>query len=116
MKETYGIKETTELFDAGIALKEAVELSKADDGKVTFRDLPYFVAPIPRLITGVEGAGQVPNELGDLDETEIFELEGKFGELVHDEDYQDLFRGMAIAGAAITRIVKRKKEEQDQTA
>ena len=109
MKPTqeYGIKETVELFDAGIALKDAVTLSQADDGKVTFpQDLVNFVAPIPRIITGVEGAGQVPKELGDLDESEILILEDKFGELVRDERYQRLFRGLAIAGDAIAEIIQ----------
>ena len=47
----------------------------------------------------------MPQELRDLDEAEIFALEDKFGELVHNERYQRVFRGLVIAGAAIAEIV-----------
>lgn len=116
-KQTYGIKETSELFDAGIALKQAVELSKKDDGKVTFpNDLVHFVAPIPRIITGVEGVNQVPKELTDLDEQEISILEQKFGQIVYDERYLRIFRGLAIAGDAISELINEEKEQSEDLA
>lgn len=108
----YGIKETTELFDAGLALRDAIKLSKADDGKVTFPgDLVNFVAPIPRIIAGVEGANLVPRELTDLNEEELTALEAKFGQIVHDERYLRIFRGLAMAGDAIIEIIQEEKEQ-----
>lgn len=102
----YGIQQTEEMFDAVAAMKDAVELSKKDDGKVTFpNDLPNFVAPIPRLITGFSGANMIPKELSDLDQQELERLAERFGDIVYDERWQRAFYGLAIAGDAIHEII-----------
>lgn len=103
---TYGIQQTEEMFDAIVATKEAIELSKRDDGKVTLPgDLVNFVAPIPRIITGFTGANQIPRELTDLDNLELDRLRERFGDIVDDERYQRAFYGLAIAGDAIYEII-----------
>lgn len=108
----YGIKETEELFDAAVSIKDAIALAKADDGKVNLRkDYPFFITPFPKLIVGVEGARQVPKELQDLDEQELARLRDRFGDLIDDERYQRAFYGLAIAGDAILEIVQ---DEQDK--
>ncbi|MEL7220361.1 MAG: hypothetical protein AAGJ93_03515 [Bacteroidota bacterium] len=105
-QQQYGIEQTKEMFDAIQAIKEAVELSKKDDGKVTFpQDMVNFVAPIPRIITGFTGANQIPREMTDLDGTELDELREKFGDIVDDERWQRAFYGLAIAGDAIYEII-----------
>ncbi|MEL6837147.1 MAG: hypothetical protein AAFP77_29350 [Bacteroidota bacterium] len=108
--QEYGIQQTEEMFDAVVAVKEAIQLSKKDDGKVTFPgDMVNFVAPIPRIITGFTGANQIPRELTDLDTLELDRLRDRFGDIVDDERFQRAFYGLAIAGDAIYEIIS---EEQ----
>lgn len=94
------------MFDAVVAIKDAVELSKKDNGKVDFPgDLPFFVAPIPKMITGFAGANNIPKELSDLDPQELTRLRDRFGDIVDDERFQRAFYGLAIAGDAIYEII-----------
>lgn len=111
-EELYGIQETVDYFDLGIAFKESVELAKADDGKVDVlgRDYIHFLKPITMLPKAITGTSSVPKELGDLSDTEIAQLEEKFGEIIHDERYQRLFRGLAIMGSALEDIITDGKD------
>jgi len=106
----YGIKETTEFFNAGIALKEAVNVSIANDGKIDFTDFPNFIQFLIQLPEAIKGLDQVPAELGDLNENELDALEQKFGDLVGDDRYRKLFRGLAITGGAVLEIVRGEQE------
>lgn len=106
----YGINETEQMMSAVVALKQAVTISKADDGKITIpNDLFNFINTINPIIVGVTGADQIPKELGDLDQAEIERLRARFGDIVDDERWQRAFYGLAIAGDAISEIVKEEK-------
>ena len=57
--QTYGIQETEDMFDLAISIKEAVQLSKADDGKVNLRkDFANFLRPVTILPRAFEGANK----------------------------------------------------------
>ena len=108
--EKYCIHQTEEIFDAGLALINAYKISKADDGKVTIPgDLLNFIGPLTKVPVAIEGADQVPKELGDLSKAEILQLKARFGEIVNDERYQRVFFGLATAGDAIKEIVSGEK-------
>ena len=108
----YGINETEEMMSAVIALKQAVAISKADDGKVTIpNDLFNFINTINPLIVGITGADKIGKELGDLDAEEIERLRVKFGAIVDDERYQRVFYGLAIAGDAVVELVNEEKTD-----
>lgn len=107
----YGINETEQMMSAAVALKQAIAISKADDGKITFpEDLFNFINVINPIIIGVTGADQIGKELADLDQSEIERLRAKFGEIVDDERYQRIFYGLAIAGDAAIEIIKEEKQ------
>lgn len=104
--EKFGIQQTEEMFDAAVGLVNAYKLSKQDDGKVTIPgDLLNFISPLTKVPIAIEGADQVPKELGDLSDEEILRLRSRFGEIVQDERYQRVFYGLAVAGDAIKEIV-----------
>lgn len=108
--DQYGINETEQMFSAVIALKQAIAISRADDGKITIpADLFNFINTINPMIVGITGADQIPKELGDLDAQEIEQLRAKFGEIVDDERYQRVFYGLAIAGDAVVELIKEEK-------
>ncbi len=107
----YGIKETSEMFDAVISTKKAYESSVADNGKVDFpNDVLNFIDPLTKLPTAINGADKIPKELGDLNQAEIEQLAEKFGDVVYDERYQRAFYGLVIAGDAIKEIVTGEKQ------
>ena len=107
----YGINETEQMMSAAIALKQAVKISKADDGKVTFPDdLFNFINVINPLIIGITGADQIGKELADLDQDEIERLRAKFGQIVDDERYQRIFYGLAIAGDAAIELIRSEEK------
>ncbi|MEM1215582.1 MAG: S8 family serine peptidase [Bacteroidota bacterium] len=113
MENQIGITQTEEAFDALLALKEAIELSKRDNDKIDFPgDLVNFVAPIPRIIKGVEGANQIPAEWTDLVPTEIDRLRDRFGDIVDDPRWQRAFFGLVTAGDAILEIIQDGKEDE----
>ena len=102
----YGIKETIELMQAGVAIKSAVETAKANDGKIDLlTDWPGFAAALPALFSAVQGGNQIPKELGDLDEEEIQQLRAKFGEIVDNESWGKIFAGLATVASGIAELV-----------
>jgi len=106
------IQQTVEFFDAGIALKEAIKISRQNDGKVNFPgDLLNFIGFLTALPAALDGLDEIPKELDDLDQAEIDVLTERFGEIVADERYQRVFKGLAIAGDAINEIVSQEIEE-----
>jgi len=105
---SYTIKETSELIEAVIALKDAAAAAKANDGKINFGDLALFVPALIKLPDAINDIEQIPRELGDLDEDEIQELAVKFGRLINQVDYQIAFFGLVTAASAINRIIKKE--------
>jgi hypothetical protein len=72
--QKYGIKETTEVIDFGLALFSAVVESLKNDGKITFADLPNFGPAVLAVPAAIGDVQLVPAELGELSETEIEQI------------------------------------------
>lgn len=109
-EELYDIKETEDVFDLAVSIKEAIVLSKADDGKVDLKkDFVNFFKPLTILPRAFEGAGKIPKEWGDLSEAEIIRLRDRYGEIVDDERWQRAFVGLVIAGDAIYEIASEER-------
>jgi hypothetical protein len=109
-EEKHGIKETEDVFDLAVSIKEAIQLSKADDGKVDLRkDFTNFIRPVTILPRAFEGARNIPQEWGDLSEAEIIRLRDRYGEIVDDERWQRAFMGLVIAGDAIYEIASEER-------
>jgi len=57
--QQFGIKETTEVIDLGLALGNSVFQSLQDDGKITFGDVPKFGPALLAVAPAIEGVTQV---------------------------------------------------------
>lgn len=68
-----GIKETKELLVFTSRLANAIDKTLAD-GKVTVTDAVYIFDPLSAAKDGIDGIGQVDNEIADLSEQEAVEL------------------------------------------
>lgn len=64
------IKNTLEVVAFGVALAKAIEAAKAD-GKLDLQDVAHLFPVAPLVVPMVDGIGQIPKELGDLDEVEL---------------------------------------------
>lgn len=65
-----GIQNTLEIVKFGVSMAEAIEKSKAD-GKIGLEDIGNLFPVAPLVVPMIEGIGQVPKELGDLDDAEL---------------------------------------------
>jgi hypothetical protein len=71
---TIGIKETKEALKLILSVGNGVAKSLADDGKLTLADLPNFSASLFLVIPAFTDIALVPDELKDLDESELVEI------------------------------------------
>lgn len=69
-----GLVETKQAIDLAIAIGEGVELSLANDGKITLGDFPNFLAVFGKLLDGIDGIEDVPLEFAVATPEEIEEL------------------------------------------
>ena len=107
-EEKYGIKETSDVIDAAVSIKEAYEVSNAD-GSVNFKDDAYnFIAPLTKLPAAISGADKVPNELLDISDEEYQELKAKYGDQIDDPDWQDLIKGMLLVARSVKNLVDKR--------
>jgi len=72
--QQFGIKETTEVIDLGLALGNGVFQSLQDDGKITFGDVPKFGPALLAVAPAIEGVTQVPFELKELSDSELEQI------------------------------------------
>jgi hypothetical protein len=76
MKNKISIKETKELLVAlGLVAVAARKIGK--DKKISIDDISALIdlsKDMDKLAEGVQGAGEIPSELGDLDESEVMEI------------------------------------------
>lgn len=86
----YGINETKDVLKTVMAFVEAFKAAN-EDGTLNFTDVGLFVNPLVTLPNAFTGISKVPHELEDLTEEEIVELTATFGDIVEDEDLQELF-------------------------
>lgn len=75
MDTKFGVKETIEVLSFGFDLSEAIQVAKANDGKVDWKDAGSFiglvVGSLPKAISGIQN---VPSELSELSDEERFEI------------------------------------------
>ena len=103
-----GIKETAEFVNLVVAIAGVIKGAGAD-GKVDTNDLALLIQVFPHLGSAVDGIGEIPKELADLDETEIKEIADKVEALVGDlagEKYQEVADHAIKAAFEIYEIVK----------
>ena len=113
-QQEYGIQETIDLFDLGVALRTGYQASLANDGKFDLKtDYPNFIGAIGIIPRAFGGIKNVPKEWGDLDEKEIGQLRAKFGNIVDDPRFQQLFYGLVLVGDAIVDLTAKKEEEAE---
>jgi hypothetical protein len=68
-----GIENTVNFVKFGAALAVAIKAAKAD-GKIDVADIALLFPVVPMVGPMITGAGQVPKELGDLDDDELNQL------------------------------------------
>jgi len=110
--EKYGIKETSEVFDAINALVVAGKEAKQNDGKIDLNDAGLVLPALIKMPTAINGIGMVPKELGDLSEAEIEQLRDKLGDALNDPDYMRAFVGLANGFSAIQDIIEKGKADE----
>lgn len=69
----WGIEETTDVVEFGIALANSV-IKALEDGRITLLDIPGFIVPLTKLPAALSGIEFVPYELNDLQQDEIDKL------------------------------------------
>jgi hypothetical protein len=74
LDKNFGIEETLEVLDAGIALGNAVGKSLADDGKITWTEYPNFLPVLMKAPKAINDISLVPKEMADLDDEEREEI------------------------------------------
>lgn len=72
--ESVGIQNIVEVIQFGAAVAKAIKEAKANDGKIDFKDVGLLFPVAPLVVPMVDGIGQIPKELGDLDEAELAAL------------------------------------------
>ena len=68
-----GIKETSDFVVFVCRLANTVS-SVLADGKVSIVEYPSLFMLIPHLVPAIQGAKEIPAELADLSETEVYQL------------------------------------------
>ena len=91
------IKNTLEVVTFGAALTTAI-LTAREDGKIDANDLANFVAVVPLIGPALEGIGEVPTELSDLNEVEQEEIIDDVKSIVGDVSDE---KAVAYATAAL---------------
>lgn len=79
--ESRGIQETLEFIRFGVGIEKAIAGAKAD-GKVDFADLGQLFPLAPLAVAAVDGIGNIPKELGDLEDAELEVLIAEAGAIV----------------------------------
>lgn len=83
--ESVGIQNTLEVVAFGVALAKAIDEAKKD-GKIGLEDIGQLFPVAPLVVPMVDGIGQIPKELGDLDEVEIEALMAEAAKLLGGEN------------------------------
>lgn len=106
-----GIKETKDVINAVLAIRDAIANAK-DDGSISIlQDYVYFLPALPSLFQAINGADQVPAELTDIDFTEATELRDMLNDAGTSEELQKIFEGIVLIGTGIKGYVAAKKSE-----
>jgi hypothetical protein len=67
----YGIKEFLDVVNVGLAIGNGIGMSLQNDGKINLQDIGNFMPAVLEIPNAIEGAGEIVNELQDLQQEEI---------------------------------------------
>lgn len=102
--ESVGIKNIVEVIAFGAAVAKALAEAKKNDGKIDFADIGQLFPVVPLLAPMIDGIGEVPKELGDLDEVELEALMAEVSKVLGSESNAKLVMqikaGLKFAHAA----------------
>lgn len=84
--EAIGVQNVVEIIQFGAAVAKAIKEAKANDGKITFADVGLLFPVAPLVVPMIDGIGQVPKELGDLDDAELAVLLAEVGKALGAEN------------------------------
>lgn len=112
VRQSVGITETEEAFEALIELKKAIEDAN-EDGKIDTGDISLLFGIFPKLMKGIAGGQNIPAELKDLDDNEIAQLSDKFGEAFDSPNYRKMFYGFALIADGIYDEIQLRKSNTD---
>lgn len=109
----YGIKETLEVIDLGLAIGYGIGKSY-EDGKFQATDIANFMPAVMEIPDALTGIGEVPNELADLSEEEVVQIKNhilnKAADIPGIEDsWMEYARGALLIGHGIMVIVNARK-------
>lgn len=76
--EAIGVQNVVEIIQFGAAVAKAIKEAKAD-GKIDLKDVGLLFPVAPLVVPMIDGIGQVPKELGDLDDSELAVLLAEVG-------------------------------------
>jgi len=98
----YGIEQTKDVIKLVVELGQAIEKS-LQDGKFDASDLRYFMQPIMSLPEAYRDMEQVPEEIEDLDRSEVEKLVQYTNEILNleNQDLEDLMKEALNVGYAI---------------
>ena len=108
-QEEQGIEQLVDIVRFGC--KFAVDLAEsfADDGKLTFSDLPNFMDSLQGLPAAMVGITELPQEISDLSINELKEIKAvvieELGESIN-EDYIHIAQNALDAAIALYNIYK----------
>lgn len=104
-----GIQETKEVMIFGVSLAMAIDESTQDGFQWT--DVLKLVPSLTKLPAAVEGIGEVPTEIEDMDETERAELVDEIKKLDFVSDYSEKIAQQALrAGMENSKLIALLRE------
>lgn len=88
--EAVGVQNVVEIIQFGAAVAKAIKEAKENDGKIDFKDVGLLFPVAPLVVPMIDGIGQVPKELGDLDDAELAVLLAEVGKALGAESHAKL--------------------------
>jgi len=97
-----GTKEIRDILNLVAKLRESIQISKADDGKITLNDWPNFIDDIMAILPAVQDADKAYDEFLDIDQDELIAL---FDEFFPEVDVSNEDKAKTIRSTAFYTIM-----------
>lgn len=102
------VKNTSELLKLVTTLANTIS-SVSADGKVSIMEYTSFLSLLPTIAPAIEGIGEIPAELADLDDAEYVQLTQQIAQDLDLDDTHDSFEliveQVAAAAFALVRVI-----------
>lgn len=111
----YSIKETLEALDFAFSISDSIRDSLKDNNRFDWYDVLKFRKPAFQAQEAINGAQQIPNELGDLDKDEKEQIKNLIKDRfdlpnnTKEEKIEDIFVHALSIYANVVSLVKAKK-------